>query len=349
MATWVAAETMARSQRGLITRAQVLASGVSDRSLWRAVGEGRVVRVASSVYRFATTPETWDLRAQAALMTSRPGDALSHASAAVLWGLSGYERRNAPVIHLSHNDRRQRRLGAGYELHRPRRAFIPFWINGIPVTRLARTFVDLAAELHEPQLELVLDQAHHRRPRLERWLREEIAPLDPRCVPGLGTLRRLLEVRRGVPVESPLETSVRRFVRLRGVEEPTYQLELHDERGRIMRVDAAWEAHRIALHADSYQWHADRKTFDDDASKRRRLVAAGWASVAVTSTDLKGDEWFLPIERLLHDRAPQKSLFGFWETPTRAPARPAGAGRPRGRSQAWPTGDVGAPSPGEQW
>jgi hypothetical protein len=241
---------------------------------------------------------------------------LSHASAAVLWGLSGYDRKKTPTIHLSQHDRRKRSLGAGYEVHRPRRTFMPFWLDGFPVTRLSRTIVDLAAELPEPQLEVVLDSAHLRRPRLERWLRAELEPLDARLIRGVGTLQRLLDLRCGVPVESPLETSVRRFIRSRGVEEPTWQLELHDEAGRIMRVDAAWEAHRVALHVDSYLWHGDRKTFDGDAAKRRRLVAAGWASVAVTSSDLASDAWVEPIEKLLRDRAPQTSLFGFWSAPS---------------------------------
>lgn len=343
MTNWIAAESTAKCHGGLITRVQLLDAGIADRSLTRAVGQGRLVRVLSKVYRFAMTPDTWDLRAQAALLSSRPGDALSHASAAVVWGLSGYERRNATVIHLSQHDRRgRRRLGTGYELHRPTRAFVPFLLNGFPVTRLARTFVDLAAELEEPELEQVLDRAYLRRPRLERWLQDELRPLDPKSVPGVGVLQRLLKVRRGVAVESPLETRVRRFVRSRDVEEPTYQLEIHDEQGRIMRVDAAWEGHRIALHTDSYQWHGDRRTFDDDASKRRRLVAAGWASVAVTSTDLESDRWFQSIERMLHDRAPQRSFFGFTETRALDP-------RERGNARRGSSGGPGAAWPGAGW
>lgn len=310
--SWSAAEAKAKSQRGLITHQQLLKEGVGESTLWRAVAQDRLVRVVPRVYRFSTTPETWELRAQAALMTGKPGDALSHASAAVLWGLLGYERRTTPVTHVSICGRREKNLGKAFVVHRPRRDFTPYWLNGFPVTRLARTILDLAAELTEERLEMVLDAAHHRRPRLERWLREELAPLKPKGNPGVGTLNRLLAVRRGVAVESPLETLIRRFVRTRAVEEPTYQLEIYDEQGRIMRVDAAWEMHRVALHGDSYQWHGDRKTFDDDAAKRRRLVAAGWASVAVTSTDLESDRWFMEIERLLHDRAPQRTLFGFW-------------------------------------
>jgi hypothetical protein len=313
MTTLTAAEAKAKEQRGLITREQLLATGISERTLYRAISEERLVKVVSTVYRFSVTPETWDLRAQAALMTGKPGAVLSHGSAAVAWGLSGYGRDDAPVIHLSVNGRQNRRLAEGYQLHRPMRPFVRYWLDGLPVTRLARTFVDLAAELDERRLEQLLDRAHHRRPRLDGWLHQELAPLDPRKVPGVGGLKKLLAVRRGICVESELETDVRRYVRARRVEEPTYQLEIHDEQGRIMRVDAAWEAHRVALHGDSYQWHGDRQTFDGDISKRRRLVAAGWASVAVTSTDLKDDRWFLAIEKLLHDRAPQTSLFGFWQ------------------------------------
>jgi hypothetical protein len=235
-------------------------------------------------------------------------------SAAVLWGLQGFERKNTPITHLSVLHRRQQRLGENFLIHRPRRPFVPYWLNDFPVTRLARTIVDIAGDLTEERLEMLLDAAHHRRPCLQRWLDEEVAFLNPKAHPGLGTLKRLLAVRRGVAVESPLETQLRRFVRETGVEEPTYQLEIYDHLGRIMRVDVAWESHLLALHGDSYQWHGDRKTFDDDAAKRRRLVAAGWASVAVTSTDLKNPAWFESIKKLLHDRAPQRSLFGFAET-----------------------------------
>ncbi|HEY0881831.1 MAG TPA: type IV toxin-antitoxin system AbiEi family antitoxin domain-containing protein [Archangium sp.] len=311
--TWSAAEAAAVKQRGLITLEQFRIAGLSDSTVRRGLGEGRLLRVVNGVYRFAVTPETWDLRARAALMVRMPEDVLSHASAAVLWGLQGYERKNTPITHLSVFDRRQQRLGENFLIHRPRRPFVPYWLNDYPVTRLARTIVDIAGDLTEERLEMLLDAAHHRRPCLQRWLESELAPLNPKSYPGVGTLSKLLAVRRGVAVESTLETKLRRFVREYGVEEPTYQLEIYDHLGRIMRVDVAWESHLLALHGDSYQWHGDRKTFDDDAAKRRRLVAAGWASVAVTSTDLKNPAWFESIKKLLHDRAPQRSLFGLQE------------------------------------
>ncbi|MDP1829963.1 MAG: hypothetical protein Q8L48_42265 [Archangium sp.] len=77
----------------------------------------------------------------------------------------------------------------------------------------------------------------------------------------------------------------------------------------MIRVDFAWPLHRVALHVDSFLWHAQRQAFDRDADQRSRLAGLGWLSLSVTSASLRDKGWLDQLRRALEQREPQQSLF----------------------------------------
>ncbi len=50
----------------------------------------------------------------------------------------------------------------------------------------------------------------------------------------------------------------------------------------VCRVDVAFVSHRVAIEADSYRWHLDRRSFENDRWKRNQLAAAGWTVLEFT-------------------------------------------------------------------
>jgi predicted transcriptional regulator of viral defense system len=80
----------------------------------------------------------------AAVLACGPGSALSHRSAAVLWGLLKPRRG---LIHVSTTVRSGHVQRAGICLHRSRslRPVMTMWRHRIPVTTVARTIADLDA------------------------------------------------------------------------------------------------------------------------------------------------------------------------------------------------------------
>lgn len=77
---------LAAGQKGLFTRQQALAIGLTVRQLDHGTRTGRWSRLYRSVYRMAGTPAS-DLQSLlAAVLAGGPGAAASHRGAAWLWG-----------------------------------------------------------------------------------------------------------------------------------------------------------------------------------------------------------------------------------------------------------------------
>lgn len=306
---WTGVLGRAQEQRGLISAEQVKKLGVNFHALRWARRTHRLERFLPRVYVLGGTTIDWYVRARGAVLSAGEGAALSHATAAALYGLPGFEKKDSAPIHVLCPLGGRVLLPDGYEVHRTRRAFKPYLLREeFNVTPLARTLVDLAAIVDEETLEIALDGAHLRWRKLQPWLEKELEGLDPRKHKGVACLKNLFAVRTGAPAESPQETKLRRRLRQEGITGAVHQYDLYDERGFIMRADEAFPGHRVAVHLDSYLWHGDRKTFDKDADQRTRLAALGWLSFEVTSTSVKTGNWPMLLKQALAEREPQLKL-----------------------------------------
>ncbi len=304
---WLAASAFAQKQFGVISLAQLRENFRVTRSALRAaVASGRIEHLFESAYRFPGTQAGWRQYALAGTLVAGEGSALSHSTAGALYELTGLAQRTTP-IHLSVPNRRSVRLPERFVLHRPGAPFLRAERHGLPTTSVPRTIIDLAGMLDPEALERILDDAHHRFPGLDRRLEEVLTRIGS-GFKGLRVLRALLAERQGSGTESPLELDVWRTLRQSDLPRPTLQLEVRAGDEHVMTVDFAWPQHRIALHVDGYRWHARRVNFDTDARQRTRLAALGWASLMVTSQSLEEGDWLNDLERLLHDRAPQRRL-----------------------------------------
>jgi len=84
---------LARRQHGVVARAQLEAFGLSRSEIEGRVRKKGIHRVHLGVYAVGHLALTRNGRFMAAVLACGDGAALSHFSAAVLWGLLGIEER----------------------------------------------------------------------------------------------------------------------------------------------------------------------------------------------------------------------------------------------------------------
>ncbi|MBS1863251.1 MAG: DUF559 domain-containing protein [Actinobacteria bacterium] len=181
-----AAWRLVRAQHGVLSRSQLLALGYTRREVEQRLHNGRLHTVAGGVYAVGRRELTPHGRWMAAVLACGDGAALSHRSAAELWGI-GKEERGYIDISIKRRSRLERR---GVKVHaRASLASQPLtrWC-GIPVTDPVQTLIDLATELRPLRLERAVNEA------------DKLDLIDPE------TLRRALTGHKGEPGVKTLAT-----------------------------------------------------------------------------------------------------------------------------------------------
>jgi very-short-patch-repair endonuclease len=160
------------------------------------------------------------------------------------------------------------------------RAFHPDDVSvrdGIPVTSVSRTLLDLAEVVAPTQLQRAYEEAE----RLElldvRAVERLLARSNGRR--GVGALRALLEYDPAPAAQTASELE-RRFLDLvRNEGLPTPQVNVLVE-GFL--VDAYWPARRMVVELDGYAFHSGARAFERDHEKLVRLRMAGYEVLPFT-------------------------------------------------------------------
>lgn len=271
---------LAERQHAVVTRAQLVALGLSDQGIGRRVEDGRLHRVHRGVYAVGHPSLTIEGRFFAAVATLGEGAVLSHLSAAVLWRLRPARGPRIDVTVPSRGGRSRRRAVI---VHRaPLAASDVTTRNGIPVTTPARTLVDLADVLPRRQLERALDEA--------AYLRLDLGGLEP--LPGRRGSRLLAGVlARHDPgstrTRSELEERMLGLCRRFRVPTPAVNATVHGD-----EVDFVWRDARLMVETDGWAAHGTRGAFERDRRRDAELVAAGWRVMRISHTRLEREpDW----------------------------------------------------------
>jgi predicted transcriptional regulator of viral defense system len=152
-----AAWDLVRGQHGVVARRQLMAIGYTRREIEQRLHNGRLHHISHGVYAVGQRELTPHGRWMAAALVCGEQAALSHRSAAELWGI-GYEeqgridvtiRRRSMIRRAGIKVRARPALGAGAVVHR----------FGIPVTHPVQTLIDVATELKPLRLERAVNEA----------------------------------------------------------------------------------------------------------------------------------------------------------------------------------------------
>ena len=265
---------LAAEQHGVFTREQARACGLTEGRIRMRLESGRWERLHSAVYRLAGARATPRQALLTACLWGGPGATVSHRSAAALHRLPGGPAGVEITVTRG-------RLLRDPSILAHRTGPLPTVdvtdVDGIPVTTVARTLVDLAAVLPPEALEEALDAALSAgrvpRPRLV-WRLDELAAKGR---PGVEVLRSLLEARApAAPVPaSVLETRLGRVLVGSGLPAPVWGHEVRAA-GRLMVLDCAYPRVRLTVEGDGWQSHSGRAQWEDDLARQNLLVAAGW-------------------------------------------------------------------------
>jgi hypothetical protein len=259
---------LADEQHGVVSRAQLLARGLTAREIDRRVKARRLRRLHRGVYAVGHRALRVEGRWMAA--TLAVGGVLSHATAAAAWDLRTTSARLIDVTVASRGGRERR---AGLRIHRsgtltPAQMTV---YRGIPITTPARTIIDLARTLKDRPLEHLIDLADHR--GLVDF--RELGQANP------ASLQAVLSRYRPAPTRSELEE---RFLGLcddHGIPRPETNTHIEG-----IEVDFAWRERRLIVEVDGYRYHRSPSRFENDREKDVTLTVKGWRVMRFTWVQL---------------------------------------------------------------
>lgn len=173
--------------------------------------------------------------------------------------------------------------------------------EGIPVTSLPRTLLDLAAAVRFEWLEKMVERS------------EELGLFDLRAVEellgrtvghhGHKRLRRAISLYRPSPfTRSGLEKRWFELVLAAGLPRPRMN---YVEEG--FELDCYWPKYRFAVELDVFETHGTRAAFERDRKRQEDLLLAGISMTRVTGPRLEREpaEVIRRVARLLAQRKPR--------------------------------------------
>lgn len=269
---------LAARQHGVVAWGQLVRLGLSRRAIQHRVAKGRLHRVMWGVYAVGRPQLTSFGRWMAAVLACGSGAVLSHESAAQLWGVrpgdSSPIEVSVPVAseHRCPGVRVHRRTGLGSaDVTRH---------EGIPVTSVVLTLIDLARSLNPAQLERAVNEA------------DRLDLIDPSALrlaldayagrPGVARLRELLDRRTFRLTDSALERLFLPLASQAGLLPPLTRQRLNG-----FRVDFFWPNLRLVVETDGLRYHRTPAQQTRDHARDQAHLAAGFTPLRFTHAQVR--------------------------------------------------------------
>jgi hypothetical protein len=157
-------------------------------------------------------------------------------------------------------------------------------LDGIPVTSVARTLLDLAAVLRPGDLDVAIDRAE----RLRIFdLTAVVQVLErARGRRGAAALRRAIAAYEPSTQKSKLERAFKRLLEhAPDIPTPSFNALVDGEAG-THEVDAFWQQNRLAVQTDGFEFHRTRRDRERDAASDADLELAGIRVMRFTWDDV---------------------------------------------------------------
>jgi very-short-patch-repair endonuclease len=257
---------LATGQHGVVSVEQLERLGYSRSSAAKAAGVGRLRRLHRGVYAVGHEALTWEGWCVAAVLANSPSVA-SHWSAGWMWGLS--RSRPSGKFHVTATTRRHRKRDFHVHFAELTDEDISS-VQGVPVTSVARTSLDLAA-LDSCGTSARLKRLEDGEHRLD--LREFEALLSrSKGHKGWSALAEAVDLYRPDPTvtRSGLERRFRGLIRRSGLPAPSMNFVVAG-----YELDCYWPEHLLAVELDTYGTHGSRLSFEEDRKRQRKLGLLG--------------------------------------------------------------------------
>ena len=280
--------SLAARQHGVLSGSDLLSAGLTRRQIRSRLERGSLVGCFGDTFRVAGAPYSTSARYLAAALAV-PGSVISGRAAAHLHRFPASPKVSPEV--LTHHRGGHRVVGV--RVHRswslPDRHLAK--LDGVPVTTVPRTVLDLAAVLSAEDLERLIDGlVADRRLRL-RHLFDEFDHLASKGRPGTAVLRELLVPRlcESVVPLTELERRGTAFLREFRIDIPSTQFCPPWAGRAVARVDMADVERRVVIEFDGRRWHDTDRGFENDRVRDQLAMAHGWIVVRITWRQLTRD------------------------------------------------------------
>jgi hypothetical protein len=274
---------LAEAQYGVVSRAQLLTAGLGAGGVDFRLRVGRLHRLHRGVYAVGHRRVSREGRWVAAVLACGDGAALSHTSAASLWGLRG---TSAARVHVTVPTNGGIRHRDGIAVHRAR-ALLPGEVTRheeIRATSPARTLLDVAGMLRPGPLERAVEQSLVLR-LFDLGALHRVLDAHPTRV-GAATLAAIVARIADEPAltRSEAEALFLDLCDAYAIERPAVNSRVED-----LTVDFVWRAERVVVEIDGHRYHGTRSAFERDRARDVRLTVAGYRVVRVTYRRLVRD------------------------------------------------------------
>lgn len=277
-----------RTQFGVFATHQAEQVQVPRKEILRLRERGEVVRLFRGVYASTMFPDSWELRAMAALLAAGATAALSHLSAAFVLGLPYLSIPSSPELELV-VPRGKLRRSLPLTIHESTRIRPidvvetgPFRVTS-PEWTLCSVAFRLGPERFERSLSGIIARGHTTRERMAAT-----AERFDWCT-GAPTIRTAL--RRHLPegrwTRSQAERWFLRILRDAGLPLPEANVRVRDAAGRLRYLDFAYREPRVCIEIDVDPLHTTTVGRNRDGTRQNDLVLK-W-------TVLRFDEWDLRL------------------------------------------------------
>lgn len=276
----------AANQCGAVKRSQVYSSGGDRRLVDRRLANGMLVEVSENVLLVPSHPSSWRQSLWLAILDSEDGAVVSHESAARVHRIDTFAHERSVVLTVPHGDRRTELTS---RVHQTRHPPEPIVIDGLPVTSVTRTIVDLGRVLRAGRLEAIVDDALRRRVVRTGALWDEWVAAYHRWPWRLRTLGEILASRGPGyrPPRSVLEKAFREL--LVGMPGITFEAPFPGADRPESCVDALAQPERVVLESDGRDFHTKRQDFVRDRERDRAAYRAGFITARYVHSEVVGD------------------------------------------------------------
>jgi hypothetical protein len=245
---------------GVVKRRDLLRAGVTVGEIKRRLRSGALILEYPGVYRVGHRAPSTHASYLSAVYACGDEAVLSDRAAAHIWGLT---KGAAPPPEVTAPGRR---AVTGVKTKRSRQIDATLR-DGIPITTVARTIVDLAAGLEPDELARVCHEA---------GVRYRTTPAEVKAVlkrrPNSPGAKRLKAVLYG-EVKVTLSELEKRFLVL--LRRDGLPLPETNRAAGGRRVDCRWPDHKLTVELDSYTYHRSRHAWENDRGREREAYARG--------------------------------------------------------------------------
>ena len=268
---------LAGEQFNRISRLQLEALGMGPSAVKHRVASGRLVIVEHGVLAVAPVLEhdRWGCWMGATL--TQKGSALSHVAATVARGALSYED---PLIAITRpGDGGPRRYGGVLVHHSALLDGDVTELEGIPITTVPRTLVDIAGRVSDPAMARAVRESVRLGDVTLHELGDALGRYRGRR--GVRALGDAVARYSGLPVHRAKSgAEIRALEVLRDVSRPMPRLNVHVAGEE---ADLSWPAWHLIVEIDGDPFHQD---VGEDARKEREWREAGWIVRRVPSDDV---------------------------------------------------------------